>query len=59
MAIKRGTGFTTVKALVIGKIVGKGGTSRVTITLKKGKYRFYCSFDGHEFGGMWGVLTVT
>ena len=59
VAIKRGTGFTTVKALVTGKIVGKGGTSRATVTLKKGKYRFFCSFDGHEFAGMWGILTVT
>ena len=43
---------------VRGKIVGKGGTSTVTATLKKGRYRFYCSVPGHEQAGMKGTLTV-
>jgi uncharacterized cupredoxin-like copper-binding protein len=41
-----------------GKTVGKGGTSRVTVTLKKGKYEFYCPVDGHKAAGMKGTLVV-
>jgi uncharacterized cupredoxin-like copper-binding protein len=44
---------------VKGKTVGKGGVSRVTATLKKGKYEFYCTLPGHEGAGMKGTLTVT
>jgi uncharacterized cupredoxin-like copper-binding protein len=42
-----------------GKIVGKGATSTVTATLKKGTYTFYCSVDGHAAAGMKGTLTIT
>jgi plastocyanin len=42
-----------------GKTVGKGGTSRVTVTLKKGTYTFYCPVDGHEDAGMKGKLIVS
>jgi plastocyanin len=42
-----------------GKTVGKGGTSRVTVTLKKGTYTFYCPVDGHEQAGMKGKLIVS
>jgi plastocyanin len=31
-----------------GKNVGPGHTSRVTITLKRGTYEFYCPVDGHK-----------
>ena len=48
-----------LKAPVVGKIVGKGGTSTVSATLKKGTYEFYCSVPGHEQAGMKGTLTVT
>jgi uncharacterized cupredoxin-like copper-binding protein len=41
-----------------GKTVQKGGTSKVTVTLKKGTYDFYCPVDGHKAGGMQGKLTV-
>jgi plastocyanin len=41
-----------------GKIVGKGKTSRVTVTLKRGTYTFYCPFDGHRKAGMKGKLVV-
>ena len=41
-----------------GKVVGKGGTSTVSLTLKKGTYTFYCSVPGHEAAGMKGTLTV-
>lgn len=43
---------------VKGKVVGKGGTSTVSVKLAKGTYRFYCSLPGHEAGGQWGTLTV-
>ena len=43
---------------VKGKVVGKGGTSRVSTRLKKGRYEFYCPVPGHEEGGMKGTLTV-
>ncbi len=42
-----------------GKTVRKGGTSTVTVTLKKGKYEFYCPVPGHKAAGMKGTLTVT
>jgi uncharacterized cupredoxin-like copper-binding protein len=42
-----------------GKTVHKGGTSTVTVTLKKGKYTFYCPVPGHRAAGMKGTLTVT
>ena len=41
-----------------GNVVGKGGTSTVTATLKPGTYTFYCSVDAHEAAGMKGTLTV-
>jgi plastocyanin len=43
---------------VKGKVVGKGGTSKVTVTLKPGKYTFYCTVPGHSVT-MHGTLTVT
>jgi plastocyanin len=42
-----------------GKTVNKGGSSRVTVTLKKGTYTFYCPVDGHEAGGMKGKVVVS
>jgi plastocyanin len=44
---------------VKGKVVGKGGVSKVTATLKPGKYTFYCTVPGHEAAGMKGTLIVT
>jgi len=41
-----------------GPNVNQGGTSTVTVTLKPGKYEFYCPVDGHEAAGMKGTLTV-
>ena len=57
IALRRGTGATGV-AIVKGQIVPKGRTSKITATLKAGKYRYFCSVPGHEAGGMWGILTV-
>jgi plastocyanin len=42
-----------------GNTVGQGGKSVVTVTLKPGKYTFYCSIDGHEAAGMNGELDVS
>jgi plastocyanin len=42
-----------------GKTVKKGGTSRVTVKLKKGTYTFYCPVDGHKAAGMKGKLIVS
>ena len=41
-----------------GKIVSQGATSTFTVTLKAGKYTFYCQVPGHEAAGMKGTLTV-
>ncbi len=46
-----------------GSVIGatptfSGGTKKVTITLKPGKYTFYCSVPGHRQAGMQGTLTV-
>jgi azurin len=41
-----------------GPVVGSGGTSSFTASLKPGSYEFYCSVPGHEAGGMKGTLTV-
>jgi plastocyanin len=47
-----------------GKIVGAtpiftGATKSMNVTLKPGKYVFYCSVPGHRQGGMQGTLTVS
>jgi len=31
----------------------------VSVTLKPGKYVFYCNVPGHRQGGMQGTLTVS
>ena len=41
-----------------GKVVQDGGVSTIKLTLKAGKYTFYCSVPGHREGGMEGTLTV-
>ena len=41
-----------------GKTVTKGGTSTVTVSLKKGTYTFYCPVPGHRAAGMKGKLIV-
>jgi plastocyanin len=43
---------------VKGKVVGHGGTSKVTATLKPGKYTFYCTVPGHS-ATMHGTLIVS
>jgi uncharacterized cupredoxin-like copper-binding protein len=41
-----------------GKTVPGGGTSTLLVTLKPGKYSFYCPVPGHEKAGMKGILVV-
>jgi len=41
-----------------GQTVTSGGTSTVSVTLKPGKYTFYCPVPGHKEAGMVGTLTV-
>jgi mono/diheme cytochrome c family protein len=41
-----------------GEVVQDGGVSKVNVTLKAGKYAFYCTVSGHREGGMEGTLTV-
>jgi plastocyanin len=41
-----------------GDVVGTGGTSRFSTTLKPGKYTFLCTVPGHADGGMKGEVTV-
>lgn len=41
-----------------GRIVGRGGVSTVTATLKKGRYTFFCPVKGHRAAGMTGTLIV-
>ncbi len=41
-----------------GDQVTDGGTSKLSVKLKPGKYTYYCSVPGHEQGGMKGTLTV-
>ena len=36
-----------------------GGSAKVTVDLKPGKYEFYCPVDGHKAAGMKGTLTVS
>jgi uncharacterized cupredoxin-like copper-binding protein len=41
------------------KLVGQGGTTKLTLTLKPGTYTFYCTVPGHEAAGMKGKLIVS
>jgi plastocyanin len=41
-----------------GKIVGGGQVSTFSVSLKPGKYTFFCAVPGHEEAGMKGTLTV-
>ena len=36
-----------------------GGSAKMTVDLKPGKYEFYCPVDGHKAAGMKGTLTVS
>jgi plastocyanin len=36
-----------------------GGTQKLKVNLKPGKYTFYCTYPGHRSAGMEGTLTVS
>jgi len=38
--------------------IGEGETTKVSATVKAGKYVYYCPVDGHKAAGMEGTLTV-
>lgn len=42
----------------LGRVVDRGGVSRITVTVPPGRYTFFCSVFGHESGGMAGALVV-
>ena len=41
-----------------GPVVSGGRTSEITVTLKPGTYKFFCSQPGHDQLGMHGTITV-
>jgi plastocyanin len=41
-----------------GPEVSGGKTSKINVSLKPGKYTFFCTVQGHREGGMEGTLTV-
>ena len=49
----------TKKPLGKTKTISGGRSARLTLTLTKGKYTYYCTVPGHEAAGMKGTLTVT
>lgn len=55
VTVQKGTNGPTIAATP----TFSGGTKSVTMTLKPGKYTYYCSVPGHRQGGMLGTLTVT
>ena len=41
------------------KLISPGGSAKLTVTLKPGKYHLYCSVPGHEQAGMKVDVTVS
>jgi plastocyanin len=41
-----------------GETVSNGGVSTVSVSLRAGRYTFYCTLPGHREAGMQGTLTV-
>jgi plastocyanin len=59
IAIEPGEGGATAKGTPLGasKFITKG-TAALTVTLKPGKYTFFCQAPGHRAAGMYGTVTV-
>jgi uncharacterized cupredoxin-like copper-binding protein len=56
-------GHNVTVANASGAVVGatptiQGSTKTLTLSLKAGTYKFYCSVPGHRMAGMEGTLTV-
>jgi uncharacterized cupredoxin-like copper-binding protein len=56
-------GHNMTVATASGAVVGatptfQGGTKTLSLNLKPGTYKFYCSVPGHRMAGMEGTLTV-
>lgn len=49
---------TNGRVLGQGRTVSNGGVSTVSVTLRPGRYTFYCTLPGHRQAGMQGTLTV-
>jgi uncharacterized cupredoxin-like copper-binding protein len=54
LTVQQGTSGSNLGATPIFS----GGSKTLTVTLKPGKYTFYCSVPGHRQAGMHGTLTV-
>ena len=56
-------GHNVTVASSSGAVVGatptfQGGTKTLSLSLKPGTYKFYCTVPGHRMAGMEGTLTV-
>ena len=56
-------GHNVTVASASGAVVGatptfQGGSKTLSLNLKPGTYKFYCSVPGHRMAGMEGTLTV-
>jgi plastocyanin len=59
IAIETGEGGATPKGAKVGASpFTTKGTASVKVTLKAGKYTFFCEAPGHRPAGMYGTLTV-
>jgi uncharacterized cupredoxin-like copper-binding protein len=58
-SLAHGVGVSGRGVRRVGRTVNPGSTSRVTVTLKKGRYTFFCPVPGHAAAGMKGTVVVS